>query len=197
MKTCPPAEQFLLFVKIKAKRIFCSLRVQNYKLPLWNTHRLVFISLHRCCLSWLLTYCTKNATLIQEQFTENLLPVPVPWQFSSKCPLRRLAAGPVWVMPKISNMFFVFVLLCFYIFFPSFLEDEWKKESLKRVLLAKSLQLQTVGLSLFDSICAPKTWNSKAGFKGQQYKKYRWMHRAHMIMSIFFCTNERKYKVMK
>lgn len=194
MKTCPPAEQILLFVKIKAKQFFCSLRVQNYKLPLWNTHnRLVFISLHRCCLSRLLTYCTENTTQTQEQFTENLLPVPLPWQFSSTCPFRRLAAGPVWVMSEISKMFFCFVLLCFYIF--SLHLSEWKKESLERVLPAKSLQLQTAGLSLFDSISAPKTWNSNAGFKGRQSKKYT-SFCTHDYVYVF-CTNSRKYKVLK
>lgn len=109
------------------RRNFCSLRVQNDKLPLWNTHRLVLISIH--CTGvvahdyWLTV--PENATLMQEQLTENLLPVPLPWQFSSTRPFRRLAAGPVWVMSKISKMFLCFVLLCLYFSFSIFLSG-WK-----------------------------------------------------------------------
>lgn len=158
-------------------------------------------ALHWCRLSWPLTYCTKNAALIQQQFTENLLRVPLLWQFSSTYTFRRLVPGPVWVVSKISEMFYVLFCSVFIFYFSISLNG--KKESLKRVLPAKSFQLQTVGLSLFDSISAPKTWNSKAGFKVQLLQKYASFLKdgcvVHTWLCVFFsfCTNSRKYTVFK
>lgn len=118
----PPAEQIFLFVKIKTKPKFCPLRAKNDKLSLWNTHRLVLISTH--CTDVVSHDCwltvPKTLRLTRQQLTENLLLVPLLWQFSSTCPFRRLVPGPVWVVSKI--IIFCFVLLCcVFIFSPLFL----------------------------------------------------------------------------
>lgn len=137
MKTCPPAEQIFLLVKTnkQTKCVFSEGSKRWTSIVKYSQASFHLNALHRRCLSWLLTYCTEKAALIQQQFTENSLPVPLLWQFSSTCPFRRLVPGPVWVMSKISKMFFCFVLLCFYFFPPSFLMD--KRVSQKSVASKK------------------------------------------------------------